>query len=201
MQHNPEPRPAHLVSRHRPPASRRRDRPGEAQFMAVRIGQVEEALAPGGIHRSSVGFQARGDGLGVEGVHVGDVEDDPAPSPSLVIVRSGDQVQVAGARMQAGEGCPLTTVTDGEAQGAIEADCAGHVASHQADGTDSLDCWRNTHVLGHPDLLGFLAMTARGPGLVPELRRGLQRCRWRVRDRHRRRYAARWTVPREGPSG
>ena len=49
------------------------ERPGEAQFMAVRVGQVEETLAPGGIRRGSVGLQSRGHGTGVEGVHVGDV--------------------------------------------------------------------------------------------------------------------------------
>src|SRR5262249_31407317 len=94
-----------------------RERPGEAQFVPVRVGQVEELLAPGGIRGSGVGFQARG--TGVEGVHVRDVEDHPAPPRSSGIGGPSDQVQVVGTRMQAGEGSLLTAGADGEAQGAM----------------------------------------------------------------------------------
>src|SRR4051812_10245903 len=52
------------------------ERPGEAQFMAVRVCQVEVTLAPGGIYRGGVGLQSRGHGTGVEGIHIRDVEDD-----------------------------------------------------------------------------------------------------------------------------
>src|SRR3954447_5438556 len=114
-------------------------RSGEAELMAVRIGEVEEALPPPGVRRGGVGLQARGDGPRVEGVHVRDVEDRPAPPRPAAIGGLLDQVQIAGARMQAGEGRLLAAMADGEAQGAIKTDGAGHVVRGQADGADALD--------------------------------------------------------------
>jgi hypothetical protein len=86
--------------------------------------------------------------------------------------RHRDQGQVAGTRMEAREGGLLIAVADGEAHVLVEAHSAGHVAGDQCDGADALDRRDNAHVLGHPDLLGLLAIPARAPERVAEPRLG-----------------------------
>ncbi len=53
---------------------------GEAQLVAVGVAQVEVALTPAGIARWCVGCQPRGHRTPVEGVDIGDVQNDSAPS-------------------------------------------------------------------------------------------------------------------------
>jgi hypothetical protein len=56
--------------------------PSEAKFVAIRIGQVEEPLAPFGIARRRVWSITSRDHARIEGVNVGMVEDDtPPPRP------------------------------------------------------------------------------------------------------------------------
>src|SRR5215469_14796758 len=59
--------------------SRSAQRPGEAQLVAVRIGDVEVALAPFGVARLGLGVIARGDQPVMEGVDIGVIEDHAAP--------------------------------------------------------------------------------------------------------------------------
>ena len=55
------------------------ERPGEAQLVAVRVGDVEEALAPRRVARRGIGPNPGGGQAGVEGIDIGVVEDQPAP--------------------------------------------------------------------------------------------------------------------------
>src|SRR5262249_61515016 len=120
------------------------------QVVAFGVGQVEEALTPRCVRRGGVRRQAHGDGTRAEAIHVGDIKDHPAPPGAWTNDGPRDQVQVARAGVQAGEGGLLAAVADGEAQGPIEADRAGYVVGDQADRADALDRWRTFMIVWHP---------------------------------------------------
>src|SRR5262245_14468709 len=126
--------------------------------MAIRIRQVEEPFSPRGVPGRTVRRQARRDGMGVEGINIGDVEDDPAPPRPLPAGGLGDQVQVAGPGVEAGEGGCLTAMAQAEAERLIEPHRASHVRGGQADRADALDRWRS-HVLLLTAWLGFHALS------------------------------------------
>src|SRR4051794_16274552 len=90
----PGPGPA-TARRGRRSAERSRPRPrgpGEAELVAVRVGEVEEALAPFGVAGGGARSVSRRACTLVECVDVGDVEDHaPPPAPAL-LRRLGDQV-------------------------------------------------------------------------------------------------------------
>jgi hypothetical protein len=71
--------------------------PSEAQFVAVRIGQVEEPLAPFGIARCRVWSITGRDHALIEAVDVGMVEDDTSPPGPLLLSRLGDEIEKAGS--------------------------------------------------------------------------------------------------------
>ncbi len=56
-----------------------RNRPGEAQLVPVRVGEVKEALAPGGIGRRRVGAHPGRDQPGIERIDIRMMENQPAP--------------------------------------------------------------------------------------------------------------------------
>ena len=59
--------------------------PGEAEFMAVRIDQTKETLAPYGIPRRGVRLIAIGDNTRIQGIDISHVEDDATPPYPLAL--------------------------------------------------------------------------------------------------------------------
>ena len=73
------------------PFSKSLERPGERQFVAVRIGHMEIAFSPGGISRN---FWIKSPVLQMipESVHIRDVEDKPSPvSHSFTLLQIEDR--------------------------------------------------------------------------------------------------------------
>src|SRR3990172_8670126 len=94
--------------------------PGEgfrkAQFMAVRVGDVEIALTPFRGARGKPGLQTLLHGVPVHAVHVRYVKDHPAPPrPTLILGRS-DEVEIAAARVETGERSRCSAVSNGKTQ-------------------------------------------------------------------------------------
>src|SRR5580692_9086960 len=98
--------------------------------MAVRIGQVEEPLAPFGIARRRLRMQAGRKGTRVESIDVGMMEDDAAPPRPLALAFE-DQVEKARAGAEAGERGRLAAIGDLEAKRAVEADGPRHVVGRK----------------------------------------------------------------------
>jgi len=114
-------------------------RPGEAQFMAVRIGQMKETLAPYGITWRGVRSIAVRDDTGVQGVDIRHVEDDATPPCPVPLFRLDDEVQIAGSGPKTGEGCVLAATDEVETQRGVEANRTRHIMRRQCDRTDALD--------------------------------------------------------------
>jgi hypothetical protein len=72
-----------------------RQRPREAEFMTIWIGQVEGALAPLGIARGRRWRKPGGTRALIEVIHIGHIEDDASPPGPLSVCRLGDQVEIA----------------------------------------------------------------------------------------------------------
>src|SRR5262249_32979396 len=68
---------------------------GETELVAVRVGQMEEALAPFGIARRRVRAIAGRDHARMQRVDVGMVEDDASPPRPRSLGRLGDQIEIA----------------------------------------------------------------------------------------------------------
>ena len=68
---------------------------GEAELVTVRVGQMEEALAPFGIARRRVRAIAGRDYARMQRVDVGMVEDDTSPPRPRSLGRLRDQIEVA----------------------------------------------------------------------------------------------------------
>src|SRR5262245_26566403 len=112
---------------------------GEAELVAVRVGQVEEALAPFGIARRGVRTVAGRHHARMQRVDVGMVEDDAPPPRPSPLRRLGDEVEIAAARAKARERCVVAAVNDLEAEHAVEADGPRHVVGGERNGTDAVD--------------------------------------------------------------
>src|SRR5262249_9402197 len=113
--------------------------PSEAKFVAIRIGQVKEPLAPFGIARRRVRSVTRGDHARIEGVDVGMVEDDTSPPRPVSLRGLCDEVEKAASSPKTCKRGVITTMNDLKSQHAIEGDGARHVVGGQRDGTDALD--------------------------------------------------------------
>ena len=72
-------------------------RPREAKFVPIRVGEVEEALAPFGIPRCRVWTVAGRDHPRMEGVNVGMVEDKTSPPRPISRGRLCDEIEIAGS--------------------------------------------------------------------------------------------------------
>src|SRR5260370_41980996 len=107
--------------------------PGEAQLVAVGIGDVEEALAPCRITRRGLRAAAGGDKAPVGPVDDGAVEDQPAPPRPLPPGRLQCQVEEIVAGAKAGETGILAAVDDREPRNAVEPDGTRHVVRRQGD--------------------------------------------------------------------
>src|SRR5262249_34881382 len=109
---------------------------GEAELVTVRVGQMEETLAPFGIARRSVGAVAGRDHEGMQRIDIGMVEDDTPPPGPISLGGLGDQIEIACSRAKARERSVASAVKHLEAQHAIEKHCARHVVSGERNGTD-----------------------------------------------------------------
>ncbi len=112
---------------------------GKTELVAVRVGQMEEALAPFGIARRGVRTVAGRDHAGVQRIDVGMVEDDTPPPGPVSFSGLGDEVEIAHSRPKAGERGVPSTVKHLEAQHAIETHCARHVVSGERNRTDAFN--------------------------------------------------------------
>ena len=95
--------------------------PGEAQFVAIRIGQVEEPLAPFGIARRRVRSITGRDHPRVEAVDVGMIEDDTSPPGPLSPRGLCDEIEKAGSSPKARKRRVITAMDDRESQRAVKA--------------------------------------------------------------------------------
>ena len=111
----------------------------EAKFVTIRVGEVEEPLAPFGIARCGVWTAAGRDDARMEGVNVGMVEDDTSPPRPISLGRLGDEIEIVGSGPKTSKQCVVTTMSDLKSQHAIEADGARHIVGGQRDSTDTLD--------------------------------------------------------------
>src|SRR5712671_523945 len=96
----------------------------EAKFVAIRIGQVEEPLAPFGVARCRVWSVAGRDHARIQGVDVGIVEDDPPPPRPISLRGLCDEIEKAGSGPKTCKRGVTTTMNDLKSQHAIEGDAA-----------------------------------------------------------------------------
>src|SRR3984893_18341593 len=94
--------------------------PGEAQLVAVGIGDVEEALAPCRITRRGIRPAAGGKEAAVKPIDIAVVEDQPAPPRPLPPGRLQNQVQEIVAGAEAGKGGVRAAMDDREPQHAVK---------------------------------------------------------------------------------
>src|SRR5260370_14260334 len=125
---------------------------GEAELVAVRVGQMEEALAPFGIARRRVRAIAGRDHARVQRVDVGMVEDDASPPRPRSLGRLGDQIEIARSSPKARKRGVAAPVDHLKSQHAIEADRARHVVGGERDGADIFD--RRAHPISGARSLG-----------------------------------------------
>jgi hypothetical protein len=103
-------------------------RPSEAKFVTIRVGEVEEPLAPFGIVRCRVWAVAGRDHARMEGVNVGMVEDNTSPPRPISLGRLGNEIEIAVSNPKTRKRCLVTTMNDLKAEHAIEANSARHNA-------------------------------------------------------------------------
>ena len=84
-------------------AGNRKQRPGETEFVAVGVIEVEEALAPFGIAGHGSWQVSRCERTVVKCVNIGHVEDDPPPPGPVQLGRLRNEVQIARPCSEAGE--------------------------------------------------------------------------------------------------
>src|SRR5450759_5508576 len=87
-------------------------RPGEAEFVTIGIGQVEESLAPFGIARRRIWAVAGRDHSRMEGVNVGLAEDHASPPRPLTLGRLRDEIEIACSRPKARECLSLIHISE-----------------------------------------------------------------------------------------
>src|SRR3984893_4940321 len=114
-------------------------RPSEAQLVAVGIGQVKEPLAPFGITRRGIGLDAGGHQPGMEGVDIGDVENQASPPGPSALGRLDDQVEIIGPGAKTGERRRFAAIEQLKSQHAVKLDGAAHVMRGERHGADAVD--------------------------------------------------------------
>src|ERR1700731_2981531 len=82
--------------------SDREQRPGETEFVAVGVNQVEEALTPFGVAGHGSWLVSRSERTVVKCVNIGNVEDYPPPPGPAPLGRLGDEVEIARPSSKAG---------------------------------------------------------------------------------------------------
>src|SRR5437763_13852458 len=120
------------------PASARQG-PGEAQLVPVRVGDVEEALAPFGVARRRFRAAAARDNASIQPIHIVIVEDQPAPPRPLLFWWLQDQVEEIAADAKAREARCLPAEDGFEPEHAVESHGARHVVRREGDRADASD--------------------------------------------------------------
>src|SRR5215831_4335738 len=129
----------------------------EAKFVAVRVGQVKEPLAPFGIARCGVWSVAGRDDARIEAIDIGMVEDDTPPPRPISFSGLCDEIEKAGSSPKTCKRGFIATMNDLKSQHAIEGDGARHIVGGQRDGTDALH---------HRPTAPFFVRVARGRRFV-----------------------------------
>jgi hypothetical protein len=111
---------------------------GEAKFVAIRIGQVKEPLAPFGVARCRVWSVAGRDHARIEVVDVGMVEDDTSPPRPISLRGLCDEIEKARSSLKTCKRGVIATMNDLKSQHAIEGDRARHVVGGERDSADAL---------------------------------------------------------------
>src|SRR6266516_1212321 len=112
---------------------------GEAELVTVRIGQMEEALAPFRIARRGVRPVAGRDHAGVQRIDVGMIENDTPPPRPVSLGGLRDQIEIARSRPKARERSLASAVQHLEAEHAIEMHCARHIVGGERNGTNAFN--------------------------------------------------------------
>src|SRR5262245_23469860 len=86
--------------------------PSEAEFVTIRVGQVEEPLAPLGIARCRVWNVAGRDHVRMEGINVRVVKNNTSPPGPPPLDRLGDEIEIAGSSPKARKRSVLTSIND-----------------------------------------------------------------------------------------
>jgi hypothetical protein len=107
--------------------------------MAIDVAEMEVALTPFGIARHGRGLPACGNRAVIKRVDIVDIEDDTPPPGPILVLRLGDQVEIACAGTKAGEGSGLAAIQNIESQRAVEVDGARHFVGGKCDGADPFD--------------------------------------------------------------
>jgi hypothetical protein len=102
-------------------------RPSEAKFVTIRVGEVEEPFAPFSILRWRVWTVARRNHARMERVNVGMVEDNASPPRPISLGRLSDEIEIICSSPKTRKRRVITTMNDLKSQHAIEADSARHI--------------------------------------------------------------------------
>jgi hypothetical protein len=125
---------------HSVPLVRRREWPGEAQLMSIRIVEMKVALTPRCIPGRGRRCQPSSDDTAIHGVDVVDPEDDSAPAGVRPRVACAQlEVDMSAASPQAREPCPRSPIRELETEHKIERHGRSHVCGHQRHRADALD--------------------------------------------------------------
>src|ERR1019366_9049858 len=119
--------------------SPRSQRPGKAEFVPVRVANVEIALAPRRVARGEVRRQAGLLGACILSIDIVDVEDGAAPPRQGSLSGNQRQVQIAATGAEAGERRVRSAVVQFEPERPVERDRACHVVRRQGDRADAFD--------------------------------------------------------------
>src|SRR5205823_11632584 len=111
---------------------------GEAELVTVRIGQMEEALAPFRIARRGVRPVAGRDHAGVQRIDVGMIENDTPPPRPVSLGGLGDEMEIARSRPKPRERSLASAVHQLEAEHPIEIHWAGQAVRVELNGTQRL---------------------------------------------------------------
>src|SRR6266851_8119229 len=139
-------------------AGNRGQRPGETEFVAVGVIEVEEALAPFGVAGRGSWLVSRCECTVVKCVNIGNVEDYPPPPGPAPLERLGDEVEIARPCSKAGERRPFAAMQDLKPQRAVKSDSSWHFVGAQCDGADPLDHGQSSPVL-FPRAVGVATLT------------------------------------------
>ena len=99
--------------------------------MTVRVGQVEEPLAPLGVERCRVWSVAGRDHVSMEGINVRVVKDNTSPPGPIPLDRLGDEIEITCSSSKARKRCVLATINDLKSQHAIETNSTKHIVGGQ----------------------------------------------------------------------
>ena len=117
-------------------------RTGKAEFVSIRIKNVEIPLAPRSVAWRERGLQAGGYSLRILCINIINVKDRAPPPTPYTFWRHHDQIQIAATGVETGETCRRTTVFQSEPQRLVKQDRASHVVCGQCDGTDACQHYR-----------------------------------------------------------